>query len=94
MTEEEYEESSFKKRAATTATRDNLQVDKWCWQAFFEFTERKEEILRDFIYDQSPLKNFLALIDAENHHVKDNLKSGKQFERIMVAERLTQLLGW
>ena len=54
----------------------------------------KEEILVKFIYGQDPYKNFLALVDRENHYAEDNLRSDKQLERVQVAERLLQLLGW
>jgi hypothetical protein len=94
LTYEEFEELSLKKRAGKTTTQENLQVDKWYWQDFFETTELKEEILQNFVYDQNPFKNFLALIDVANHHAEDNLKSDKQLERVKVAERLLQLLGW
>ena len=94
LTYEEFEELSLKKRAGKTTTQENLQVDKWYWQDFFETTELKEEILQNFAYDQNPFKNFLALIDVANHHAEDNLKSDKQLERVKVAERLLQLLGW
>ena len=93
-TYEEFEELSLKKRAGKTTTQENLQVDKWYWQDFFETTELKEEILQNFAFDQNPFKNFLALIDVENHHAEDNLKSDKQLERVKVVERLLQLLGW
>jgi hypothetical protein len=94
LTYEEFEELRLKKRAGKTTTQENLQVDKWYWQDFFETTELKEEILQNFVYDQNPFKNFLALIDVANHHAEDNLKSDKQLERVKVAERLLQLLGW
>ena len=34
------------------------------------------------------------MIDVENHQAEDNLKSDKPLERVKVAERLLQLLGW
>ena len=75
LTYQEFEELSLKKRAGKTTAQENLQVDKWYWQDFFETTELKEEILQNFVYDQNPFKNFLALIDVANHHAEDNLKS-------------------
>ena len=51
---EEFEKLSFKKRVGKTTTQENWQVDKLYWQDFFETTELKEEILQNFVYDQTP----------------------------------------
>ncbi len=83
LTRGEYEELSLKKRAGKTATQESLPR---LWQNYFLTSERKEGILQKFIDDQNPFKNFLALIDLENHHVEDNLKSDKQLERVEVAQ--------
>jgi pterin-4a-carbinolamine dehydratase len=94
LTYEEFEELSLKKKSGMTTTEENLQVDKWHHLDYLETSELKEEILVAHIYGQKPYENFLALVDRQNHYAEDNLRSDKQLERVQVAERLIQLLGW
>ena len=94
LTLEEYEELSLKKKMGKTTTQENLQVEKRFWQNYFLTSDLKEEILQNFVYDQNPFNNFLALIDLKNHYAEDNIKSDKQLERVKVVERLLELLGW
>ena len=94
LTYEEFEELSMKKKAGNTTTEENLRVDKWHHQDYLATDELKEDILVAHIYGEKPYESFLALVDVENHHAEDNLRSDKQLERVKVAGRLLQLLGW
>jgi hypothetical protein len=89
------EELNLKKRAGKTTTEENLQVVKRFWQNCFLTTELKEDIFQKFIYDQNPFNKFFSSIDPENHHnAEDNMKFGKQMEKVKIAERLLELLHW
>jgi hypothetical protein len=94
LDEDEFEELSLKKKAGKTTTAENYQVEKHYWQKRFSTKDVKEEILVNFLYGQDPFKNFLALIDQDNHRAEDNLRSDKQLEKVQVINRLLELLGW
>lgn len=94
LTEEEYEELSLKKKTGKTTTQENLQVEKRFWQKRFSTKDLKEEILVNFLYGEDPFKNFLALVDLENHFAEDNLRSDKFLEKVKVVSKLLELLGW
>ena len=94
LTDDEYEELSLKKKMGKTTTKENLQCEKRYWQRELLTSDLKEEILQNFIYGQNPLRNFLSLVDLENHEAEDNLRSDKQIEKVKVVRRLLELLGW
>ena len=94
LTEKEFDELSLKKKAGMTTTAENYQAEKHYWQKFFSTKDVKEEILVNFLYGANPFKNFLALIDVENHRAEDNLRSDKQLEKVKVVNRLLELFGW
>ena len=94
LTDDEYEELSLKKKMGKTTTEENLQCEKRYWQRELLTSDLKEEILQNFIYGQNPLRNFLSLVDLENHEAEDNLRSDKQIEKVKVVKRLLELLGW
>ena len=91
---EEFEELSLKKKAGDAAIEENLRVDARHHQDYLATDELKEEILVAHVYGQKPYENFLALVDPENHRAVDNVRSDKHLERVKIAERLLQLLGW
>ena len=94
LTNEEYEELSLKKKMGKTTTEENLQCEKKYWQRELLTDELNEDILLNWIYGQNPLRNFLSLVDLENHEAEDNLRSDKQIEKVKVVKRLLELLGW
>ena len=94
LTNEEYEELSLKKKMGNTTTEENLQCEKKYWQRELLTDELNEDILLNWIYGQNPLRNFLSLVDLENHEAEDNLRSDKQIEKVKVVRRLLELLGW
>ena len=94
LTNEEYEELSLKKKMGKTITEENLQCEKKYWQRELLTDELNEDILLNWIYGQNPLRNFLSLVDLENHEAEDNLRSDKQIEKVKVVNRLLELLGW
>ena len=77
-----------------TTTEENLQWEKKFWKRELLTDELNEDILLNWIYGQNPLRNFLSLVDLENHEAEDNLRSDKQIEKVKVVNRLLELLGW
>jgi stalled ribosome alternative rescue factor ArfA len=77
-----------------TTTDENLQAEKHYWQRFFLTKELEEKSLKSFLYGTNPLNNYVGLIDSRNHEAEDNLRSDKQIEKVKVARRLLELLGW
>ena len=56
-------------------------MDKRYWQRYLATKDLKPEQLKEFIYDNNPLNNFLSLIDIRNHRREDNLRSAKHLEK-------------
>ena len=51
-------------------------------------------MLPNFLYGTNPFRNFLALVDVQNHRAEDNLRSDKFLEQARIVNRLLELLGW
>ena len=94
LTRAEFEELSELKKQGKTTTEENFQVDKHYWQRYLVTKELDPDMLKEFMYDCDPLKNFLTLIDARNHQREDNLKSAKHVERADMARKLLNGLGF
>jgi hypothetical protein len=94
LTRTEFEELSELKKQGKTTTEENFQVDKYYWQRYLVAKELDPDILKEFIYDNNPLDNFLSLIDIRNHRREDNLRSAKHLERTALAEKLIRALGF
>jgi hypothetical protein len=90
----EFEELSSKKKVGKTTTEENFQVDRFFWQRYLAQKEPDPDLLLEFLYDNNPLDNFLGLIDIRNHQKEDNLRSAKFVERVGVAKKLIEGLGF
>jgi hypothetical protein len=69
-------------------------VDKFYWQRYLVQKELDPDLLKEFLYDNNPLDNFLSLIDIRNHDRRDNLRSAKHVERTEMVKKLLNGLGF
>ena len=77
LTAQQYEELSARKKQGKTTTEENFQVEHCFWQRYLVQTELDPELLVEFMYDENPLDNFLALVDIRNHKKEDNFRSAR-----------------
>ena len=91
---EEYDELRRKKKLGKTTTKENAEVEKFFWQQRFSTNELNGDILKNFIYGNDPFRNFLALVDVQNHWTEDNIRSEKFLEQVSLVNKLLEHLGW
>ena len=91
---DEFETLSQLKKQGKTTTEENFQVDKFYWQRYLVQKELDPDLLKEFLYDNNPLDNFLSLIDIRNHDRQDNLRSAKHVERTEMVKKLLNGLGF
>ena len=94
LTNREFEELSELKKQGKTTTEENFRVDKHYWQGYLLTKELDPKLLKEFMYNNNPLNNFLSLVDIRNHRREDNLRSAKHLERTALADRLLKALGF
>ena len=94
LSPEEYERLRLRKKVGKTTTQENLRAEKFYWQQFFSTGKLDEDVLPNFLYGNNPFRNFLSLIDVQNHRAEDNLRSEKFLEQVRIVNRLLELLGW
>ena len=94
ISQEEFERLNDLKKQGKTTTDENFQVDKHFWQRYLLQKELSDELLKEFMYDNNPLDNFLALIDERNHRREDNLRSAKLLERARLVKEMVLGLGF
>ncbi len=63
-------------------------------KSFFSTGKLDEDVLPNFLYGNNPFRNFLASVDVQNHRAEDNLRSERFLEKVRIANRLLELLGW
>ena len=56
--------------------------------------ELDEKILKEHMFNNHLLDNFVSLVDASNHVQEDNLRSAKLLEKVELVRRLIFGLGW
>ena len=69
-------------------------MDKHYWQRYLLQTELDPTLLKEFMYDNNPLDNFLSLIDRRNHRREDNLRSAKHLEKTDIVSKVLNGLGF
>ena len=69
-------------------------MDKHYWQRYLVQKELQPDLLKEFLYDNNPLDNFLSLVDVRNHRWEDNLRSAKLLERTEMVSKLLNGLGF
>jgi hypothetical protein len=94
LSREEFEELAELKKQGKTTTEENFAVDKHFWKRYLVTRELDPKILKEFMYDNKPLENFLSLVDIRNHRREDNVKSAKHVERTELARKLVEGLGF
>ncbi len=94
LTHEQYEELSKKKKQGKTTTEENFMCERFFWEKYLLQKELDEELLKNFMYGENPLENFVALIDARNHRKEDNLRSAKFMEKVKIVKKLLEGLGF
>jgi hypothetical protein len=53
-----------------------------------------KNILKEFMFNPSLLKNFTSLVDVKNHEEQDNLKSAKLLKQVELLSKLVEGLGF
>ena len=94
ITDTEYEELVTQKKMGKTTTEENFKVDRHFWQQYLVQDEPDPKLLVEFMYGNNPLNNLLSLIDIQNHHEEDNLRSAQLVERARTIDELLSRLGF
>jgi len=94
ITAQQYEELSARKKQGRTTTEENFQVEHCFWQRYLVQKELDPKLLVEFMYDENPLDNFLALVDIRNHKKEDNFRSARFVEKAETANKLIKGLGF
>ena len=94
ITDIEYEELVTIKKMGKKTTEDNFKVDRHFWQQYLVQDEPDPKLLVGFMYGNNPLNNFLSLIDIQNHHEEDNLRSAQSVERARMIHALLYTFGF
>jgi len=89
-----FEDIGLRKKMGKTTTDENFQWEKMFWKRYFSVEQLDETVLRNFMFGNNPLKNFLSLIDLENYEQEDNLKCSKQAEKVALVKKLIEGLGF
>ena len=94
LTAEEYEEIAMRKKQGKTTTAENYQAEKHFWKRFLLVQELDETVVKEFMFNNQLLDNFVSLVDTHNHLREDNLRSAKLVEMVGVVRALLYGLGW
>jgi hypothetical protein len=91
---ERYEELSLLRKAGKTTTEENYMIDKHFYQNHLLLKHLDKNILKEFMFNPSLLKNFTSLVDVKNHEEQDNLKSAKLLKQVELLSKLVEGLGF
>ena len=94
LTADEYEEIAMRKKQGKTTTAENYQAEKYYWKRFLLVQELDETVVKEFMFNNQLLDNFVSLVDTNNHFREDNLRSAKLVEMVKVVRALLFGLGW
>ena len=94
LTAEEYEEIAMRNKQGKTTTAENYQAEKHYWKRFLLVQELDETVVKEFMFNNQLLDNFVSLVDTHNHLREDNLRSAKLVEMVGVVGALLYGLGW